>query len=417
MKIIVIDGSICGISGDMVLSALIDLGGDKEKISNLANYLKENFDEIKDLSVEIKKINKSGINSTFLEIEIEEINSYRGSEKLINILDETLEAQGVSDKSKELARKILKKILKAESAVHNEIINNIHLHETGSFDTILDIVGTVLLCEDLDIIEDTTWFGLPLAVGGGTINFSHGTFSVPAPATMNILKNANYKIRGGPVNEELATPTGVAILTTLVEKQSDFIPEMNLKRIGRGSGVKNFDSVANILRILYGDSNKKVGKWEYISQIETNIDDIPGEIIGNLIDKMEISGKIKDINVISNITKKNRPGYIIKILSDISNEKENIDFLIRETGTLGVRVSRIRRKILNRKIIKKKIKISDGTFEISIKVAWDKSGLINYKPEFDEVKKIAEKLQLPTRVILKKIISRIDENDLLQNSG
>ena len=413
MKSIIIDSSIAGISGDMFLSSLIDMGGNKEKVIELSKYLQENFEEINTFTIKIEKVLRKGISSTFLNIQIDEKHSDRSSRELLEFLNRTLNDMEISKEGKKVANEILDKILNAEAVVHKKNKNEIHLHETGSFDTIFDIVGAVLLCEDLDLLKNTVWFGLPLAVGGGTINFSHGTVSVPAPATIEILKNVKYKIFGGPIDVELATPTGVAILTTLIKKQVDFLPKIIINKIGYGAGFNNFSEIPNVLKLLMGGIEDLNENWEEISVIETNIDDVSGEIIGNLITEMISSGKIKDINVISTITKKNRPGYIIKVISDIINEKENINYLMHETGSLGVRLNRIKRKILDREIISKKIIINNKEFEISLKIGRDESGIINIKPEIDDVIIIAKKLNIPVHLILKRINKYIEDNDFI----
>jgi hypothetical protein len=412
MKIVVIDGSIAGVSGDMFLSALIDLGGDKNKILELANYLNEKYEEIQ-IKINVHKTDRKGIQATLIEIKIEDQISTRTAEEILKKLVNTLNNVNISEKGKKLAIEILNKIIQAESVVHGKDIKEIHLHETGSFDTILDIVGTLLLCEDLNLLDNTRWVSLLLSVGGGEITFSHGKISVPAPATTEILNQSKFKIRGGPVKTELATPTGVAILTTLAGKQIDFMPTMKVEKIGYGAGVKNFQEISNVLRIIIGESGNFMEGWEIISEITTKVDDISGEIIGNLITNMINSGKIKDIDVIPTITKKNRPGYLITLLSNLDNELDNIKYLISETGTLGVRVSHVSRRVLEREIVKKKVELKNIEFEIAIKVSRDESGIINFKVEMDDANHIAESLGLPLRIVLKRIYEKLNKNDFI----
>lgn len=412
MKNVIIDGSIAGVSGDMFLSALIDLGGDKNKIIELANHLNEKYEDVH-VSINVGKTDRKGIQATLLDIKIEDKNSTRTAEEVLKNLKRTLNDVKLSEKAKKLGINILNKIIHAESVVHGKDIQKIHLHETGSFDTILDIVGTLLLCEDLKLFENTTWSSLLLSVGGGEITFSHGTFSVPAPATTEIIKGSNFKIRGGPVKTELATPTGVAILTTLTAEQIDFIPTMKVERVGYGAGTKNFQEISNVLRIIIGESEDFMEGWEIISEITTKVDDISGEIIGNLITNMINSDKIKDIDVIPTITKKNRPGYMITILSSIDNELDNVRYLISETGTLGVRVSHVSRKVLKREIVKKKVELKNIEFEIQIKVSRDESGIVNFKVEMNDANNIAERLGLPLRIVLKRIYEKLNKNDFI----
>ncbi|MHA1269747.1 MAG: nickel pincer cofactor biosynthesis protein LarC [Candidatus Helarchaeota archaeon] len=413
MNVVIIDGSISGISGDMVIAALIDLGGNKEKIYELRDYLVANFDDLRSMDIEIKKVVRGGIYSTYINLKMDEINTYKSSKELMNTIKKVLMGIKATKEETELALKIMTRLIEVESKIHGKNISDVHLHELSSFDTILDIIGTTILCKDLGLLENTEWLGLPLAVGGGKVSFSHGIYSVPAPATMEILKNANYKIVGSTANCELATPTGVAILTTLVKKQINSISEMKVKKIGYGAGSKEIPGVCNVVRFIIGERLIDDLDWEEISVLETNIDDVTGEIIGNIITEMMESGNIKDINVIPTITKKNRPGYIIKVISDIQNENNNIKYLMRETGTLGVRVYRIRRKILKREIVHKLVRIKDKDFNIPFKVSWADTEVINFKPEFNDVKRISKELKLPIQKIIKIIYNEINENDFI----
>ena len=150
MKSVIIDGSISGISGNMILGALIDLGGDKEKIINLGEYLKDTYDDLRDIKIEVKKISRKGINSTYVDIKLDEGHGERKPSELISIINKAIEDLNLSEKGSKFALEILNKILEAEKIVHGKESNEIHLHETGSFDTIIDIVGTIILCEQLN---------------------------------------------------------------------------------------------------------------------------------------------------------------------------------------------------------------------------------------------------------------------------
>ncbi|MHA1253167.1 MAG: nickel pincer cofactor biosynthesis protein LarC [Candidatus Helarchaeota archaeon] len=413
MRVVIVDCSIAGVSGDMFLAALIDAGANAEKLIELANYLKLNFEELRDIKIKNEHVNRKGIKSTVLKIELEEDHLEKTPQKLFKILNKALSDFKVSSYGREIANKILDKIINAECKVHGKNIDAIHLHETGSFDTIFDIVGVIILTEDLKILQNTVWFGLPLVVGGGKVTFSHGTYSVPAPATTEILKQAGYKIMGGPIDKELATPTGTAILTTLIQDQVDFLPEIRIESVGYGAGNNDFKEIPNVLRIIIGNAENIATNWEWVSVLETNVDDVSGELLGNLIENIMKEGRTKDISIIPTITKKNRPGYIIKIITDLQNEDFNLNYLMKETGTLGVRVNRIKRKVLNRKTIKKEVQINGKKFEIPIKISYDKFGIVNFKPEFEDVKKVAKELGKPFRIILKEINERLNENDFV----
>ncbi len=348
-------------------------------------------------------------------------------------LDSALNCSKISTLGKKYAKLVFTKIIHAESSVHNVPVEEVHLHELGSIDTILDICGTVFGFEKLGLFDkhiDMKIFNSPISVGGGKIKTAHGLMQVPAPATSHILQMNHLKFSHGPFDKELATPTGVSILASL--KELDLLVEeiphfpYNIEKIGIGVGFIKLTDHANILRIFFGmiseesrliqkhhiqnlpEINEKfLGKIHEVYIIKTNIDDIRGEIIGNLIQIVINSGAL-DISVINTITKKNRPGYLISIICSKEKLSQLSNILIKETGSLGVRISKSQRICLNREIITQKVKIENVEFEIHIKISKDINGnIIQKKLEYEDLLIISNQNKESIRKIEELIWSKI----------
>jgi len=388
----------------MLLAALIDLGANFEKIKNKLELASKLVPDVKNFEISCKKVLKNGINASQIQFSFEETIHHRHGKDLQSIMNRITTELDWNDKEKEIALKILNTLITAEAKIHGTSIEHVHLHEAGSVDTIMDILGFVLACQDLGILNNCLWISTPIAVGGGLLQFSHGITSIPAPATIEILKIKNFEIIGGPVESELATPTGVSILTNMVEQQLKFYPSLIIKSIGYGAGIKDFPNIPNVLRIILGILPvESPYNFEQIVTIETNIDDVSGELLGNCINKVIETGHAKDISVIP-ITSKKRPGYIIQVLTTYAHINPIVHLLITELGTLGVRFFPTMRYIVNRKIISFPIQLLNQTYNISVKISWDSMNMIiQTKPESDEVLHLSEKTGVPLRQILQLV--------------
>jgi uncharacterized protein (TIGR00299 family) protein len=296
----------------------------------------------------------------------------------------------------------------------------VHLHEIGSIDTIIDIAGTLFCLTQLKVFEKinpTKIFFNTIAVGGGTVTFSHGTLPVPAPATAKILQKYNLQYHYGPIDTELATPTGVSILALLSHEKYAIqtIPpaEIKITQIGIGVGAKDFPKYANILRTISAETSQhlflehSIGKEYPIHILETNVDDVKGEILGHLVEIL-MQKKAMDVSLIPCTTKKNRPGIIIRVICMPETTEELITTMILETGTLGVRISKELRYCVDRDSIVKEIELSGQMFKIHIKRAFGpNNNIIQQKIEFEDLKHISEVLKIPIRMIEAEIYRSI----------
>ena len=385
--VIVIDPQIAGISGDMLLSSLIDLGADKNEIIEGIKKSEKFLSNSNIKKIDFKKIQKHGIESTELILEVDEdVSKRKGIEIKKAILDSVNELN-LSIKAKTFAESCINSLISSESKIHGINEDSVHFHEASSIDTLIDIVGVTIACENLKLFEEKI-VCLPISVGGGTVSFSHGTMSNPASAVLQIFKNSNLNIQGNNAKEELTTPTGACILANLTNDPIEYYPSMNITSIGYGAGQKNFDTFSNVLKIIKGSEDNS--KKDLVKILETNIDDVSGEILGHLIEKIMEQGA-KDVSIYPGITKKGRPTNLVCVICDENVVDTIIDTLVLETGTLGIRISDSNRIIVPRTNHSFSLAFGGKSFEVNYKKSSYK-GKTHFKIEFDDLKNISNSL-------------------------
>jgi len=385
--VLFIDCQVAGISGDMVLSSLVDLGANKSKIISGVKESANFLDGSTIRKLDFVKVQKKGKSATQLVLEIDEnTHERKGSDikKCIQLSSKKLE---LSDSAKEFAENSINTLISAESIVHGESESSVHFHEASSIDTVVDIIGTAIALDDLNLFDEEISCS-PVAIGGGTVSFSHGTTSNPAYAITEIFKNSKIIIIGGPVNQELTTPTGASILVNLASSCNEFFVDMSIDSVGYGSGIKNFDEFANVLKLIKGKSNETLIK-DVVQILETNLDDVSGEVIANTIEKLMENGA-KDVTVSHAITKKGRPSQLVSVICDPKNSHLLLNLLISETRTLGVRIRTSERYVVPRKILESIVTIQNKTFTIRYKI----SNSEHFKLEYEDVKSISKELNL-----------------------
>ncbi len=388
-KIFIIDAQIAGLSGDMLLSALIDLGADKKKVID-SIYTCENIipgSRIKD--VRFEKIDSNGFSATRFYFEYkDEIRERKGIEMIKNT-SQYLEMLDLKLRSKSFIMGSIKTLVDAEAKIHGEPLDQVYLHEASSIDTFVDLIGCAIALEDLKIF-DSKILSTYISIGNGLTTFSHGTIPNPTNAILEIFRGKPFVLTGNDQGE-LTTPTGAAMLVNLSSECIRYYPPFIPERIGLGAGNRKLKDRPNVLRLVIGkDPVIPYLNNERMFLIETNIDDVDGEIIGNLIEVLMKEGA-RDVTIIPGITKKNRPVNIIRVLSDLGNTDALMHKLFKETGTSGIRINEINRITLERNIINIEVIINCSKYNISIKITKDTSNnIINIKPEFDDLKKIAD---------------------------
>ena len=405
--VIVIDPQIAGISGDMLLCSLVDLGADKNQIVEGIKKIGKFLPDSKINKIDFQKIQKNGIESTELILEIDEKVSERKGVEIKNAIINSINELQLSDKARTFAESCINSLISSESKIHGISEDSVHFHEASSIDTLVDIVGVTIACEKLKLFEEKI-VCLPVSVGSGTVSFSHGTMSNPASAVLQIFKNSNLTIKGNNANEELTTPTGASILVNLTDDSVEHYPSMNISSIGYGAGQKNFKSFSNILKIVQGSQVKT--EMDSVKILETNVDDVSGEILGYLIEKIMKVGA-KDISIYPGITKKGRPTNLISIMCDDEKIETITDILVLETGTLGIRISDSNRLIVARTNHSFSLTFEGKSFEINYKKSTYKEKT-QFKIEFEDLKNISKTLDKPIRdveLFLRKEIEKIEE--------
>ncbi|MHA2182509.1 MAG: nickel pincer cofactor biosynthesis protein LarC [Promethearchaeota archaeon] len=412
MRILHLDLSNSGISGDMFLASLLGLVSDPDEILNELKELNNYLRGVSKLNIELLQIECSGIQTNQLKIDLVETKDHRSAKTLQNALNSYLKDRELTESAKNYAVNVLNSLIQAEAEVHGVLAQNIHLHELSSVDTLIDILGVTLVLDKINGFDGMFHiYCSKIPLGGGKVKTAHGMLTVPTPATLKILEKSNLLTYGGPIESELVTPTGAALLTNLNPKVIQFPPEMEIKKAIYSTGQKSFKTFLNVCRLFYGDSYETeatdsphpLQKYiEKLSILETDVDDVSGEILGNFITKFE-KEKILDIQIIPSLTKKNRPSYIIKILCSPENTLELIEKIVHELGTLGVRYYTMNRVCVERTQKKHSVEINGKNYEVNFKISFIKSlndkDIVNIKPEYEDVKKISNESGIPVRKI------------------
>ena len=382
---IIIDPQSSGIAGNMIIGALVDLGADSNELKSIMEKSAYEFGKVE---VTFEKKLKSGINSTYCHVEMMEHKHSINYPEFI----EKIEKLEIDEKVKKTAIKVFERIAKAESKVHGKTMEEVHFHEVGASDAVVDVIGSIYGYYSLNLDKQKV-IGLPIAVGGGTVKTAHGIIPVPAPAVLEILNGAH--IIGGPVDSELATPTGCAIYMEICDEIKEFIPSVKPKNVGYGAGRKDFDH-PNILRII---ETSDITESDRIDVIETNIDHLTGEEIGYLFDKLLDTGA-SDVSVTPIIMKKNRQGSLLKVISSRKNRDKIVETIFAETGSLGIRISpNMHRGVAKREFTKKTFDINGKDYEVTFKIGYINGEIISKRPEYEDLKRIAEDSGLPLRKI------------------
>ncbi len=390
----------------MLLGALVDAGANKAKIKRLAEVIPEFLADCKEIDVVFEKVNRSGIQATRLGLNIREHVHHREGTTLMEAINRILPEFDLSPQANGFAINSLKTLIQAEAAVHNEPFDHVHLHEAGSADTIIDVAGIAIALDSLGVFNSKI-YGTPPSIGGGIIKIDHGTYPVPPPATTRILRDYDIPFKGGPVEKELVTPTGISILANLVTEFITVYPAMTINTEGYGAGKYEFHGIPNVTRVIVGDSIRRKFYEDEIIKLETNVDDVTGEVLGYTMNKLLQYGAL-DVSYLNTVTKKNRPGYLISVISKPKDSLKLASILFEETGTLGIRtIPGIKRLILSRSIEKITITVDGKAFHVGIKIGKDsEDNILTLKPEFEDIKNIAkdtgESMKTISEIALKK---------------
>ena len=425
-----------GISGDMFLGALIEAGVPPELFTRTVEALGV------DARLEISRVDRSGISATKVDVivagekelpreefwrkqeashsythdhrhdhehdlshehhghdrqsgqvhDLEQKQPHRGLKEISEIINRS----GISESVKQRAIAIFTALGEAEARVHNTNIEAIHFHEVGAVDAIVDIVCAAVGSESLGVDE---WICSPLNVGGGTVECAHGTFPIPAPATLDLLRHA--PVYSGEIQKELVTPTGAAIVHVLAQRFGAF-PGMKTEKIAYGAGSRNPKNFPNVVRLSVGEASAEDAEHaavptEEIVILEANVDDMTPQIFGYVMERALAAGAL-DVFGASVQMKKNRPGMLLTVLCRPEDKNRLTQLIFAETTTLGVRMRRETRATLARR----HVAVQTRWGEVRMKLAGINGSISNYAPEYEDCRRIAEQQRVPLKTVMQE---------------
>jgi uncharacterized protein (TIGR00299 family) protein len=370
-----------GISGDMTLAALIDAGADLDVIRAAIASLGL------PIQFEAEKVRKGGFAATAVRIEAPPEDTHR----FLPDVEEILRRANLTPRQLDLALRIFRRLAEAEAAAHGMPLQRVHFHEVGALDSIADIVGAAV---GLDLIGAERVTSRSVPPGSGTVKCAHGIMPVPAPGTAELLKRV--PLAPSPVRAELTTPTGAAILTTVVREWVEQ-PVMTVERIGHGAGRREFVEQPNLLRIFVGQASgppTTAGETDQVWVLETNLDDLPAEVIGYCCERLLAAGAL-DVWSTPVVMKKTRPGVTLSVLAAEASLGELQAILFRETTTFGVR----RYPVSRLKLHRRGCTVTTPWGPVRGKLGWLEGQAPEFSPEYEECARVAREHGVALRAV------------------
>lgn len=376
-----------GISGDMTLGALVDAGADFEALKNELSKL-----HVHDFELSLDKVTKRGISASDVTVHTHHHEHHHGHDhshhgRAFSDIKHIIESSDLSDSVKMKSIAIFTKLGEAEAKIHNKSIEEIHFHEVGAVDAIVDIVGACICLELLGIEKIHC---SPIPTFAGMVEIAHGKFPLPAPATVEILKNAPWRELG--IEGEIVTPTGAAIVATLAESFGS-MPAMSITSTGYGAGKKDF-GIPNVLRVIVGETTEADGVHTEVAIIETNIDDLSPQVYEVVMERLFDAGAL-DVYLTPIQMKKNRPATLLSVICEPELIEKLSGIIFEETSSIGVRIDTRKRICLQREIVT--VETEFGT--ISLKIARSNGEVMNIQPEYEDCKSAAVKHHLPFKKV------------------
>lgn len=369
-----------GISGDMLLAALMDAGLPTDTLQSELSRI-----ELQGWSIESKKVARAGIACTKVDVVLEKKDQ---PGRRLRDIKSIIDGSSLSDSVKQKSIAIFERLARAEAAVHGSAMEDVHFHEVGAVDAIIDIVGAVIGLEHLGISEIIC---SPVNLGSGSVHTEHGRLPVPAPATAELLKGV--PVYSSYISHELTTPTGAVIIS---EMSSMFgpMPQMKIDKIGCGAGGLDIPGHPNILRIFIGETSQKYEEDAAVL-IEANIDDMSPQIYDHLLERLMKAGAL-DVFFTPVIMKKGRPGILLSALTDRQTLEKVIDTIFRETTSIGLRIKEVGRRKLPREIVE----VETAFGKVRIKASRLGEEVLTISPEYDDCRRIATEKNIPLKKVM-----------------
>jgi len=403
VKVLVLDPRLAGISGDMLLGALVDLTGNVDCLYEVASVIEEGVEYCEGLELEVHDVKRKGIRAKRVELKAKEVVRGVMPEVFKRNVDRVLEGLDLSESAKGFVERVTSEICEAEAKVHG---TGHELFDVASVDTIFDVVGTAALLDKSGLLGSEI-YTTPPALGYGVVETAHGPLSIPTPMTLEILRKHGFAYSNLAVEHELTTPTGAALLTNLAKRVVDFYPSMRVEGVGYGAGSKDLELVPNVLRAVLGEGPSSVAV-ERVVVLETTVDDVTGEVLGNAVEKLLELGAL-DVVVLTGVGKKNRPVHVVRVLSKPEKSAELAGALIEELGTLGVRALEASRFAVERLERRLEVEVCGRRFEVAVKESKTLDGrTLRVKPEYEDLKRISRELGIPLRRVLEVVQREVE---------
>ncbi|MDE0091559.1 MAG: nickel pincer cofactor biosynthesis protein LarC [Thaumarchaeota archaeon] len=441
--VLVIDPQVAGISGDMFLCALVDMGANGGAVIDGVRKSAVHLDGCAIGSMEFRPTTKNGISATGLFLEAWDghcddgapRHPTRAGSEMLDAVRISSAGLGLSDEARSYASRCVEILVTSESRVHGVTPDSATLHEASDVDTLVDIIGTAVALDDLGLFGQRM-VCLPACVGNGLVSFSHGTVSNPTGAILEIFEESGLQILGSQAGRELTTPTGACMLAALSPEPVSSYPCMRVESVGYGAGQADVEGISNVLKLVRGSeprasaaaaaaasAGQALGhgglRTERICVLETNVDDVSGEVLGSVVGRLMAAGA-KDVSLFPGLTKKNRPTSLISVMCPEEASGRLAGLLMAETGTLGVRISASERIVAQRRQLKIDVVISGKRFEVRYKERlhgtpgtvgrYDQTS--GFKIEHDDIQAVSEELHVPFRDAELLLRHRITERRL-----
>jgi pyridinium-3,5-bisthiocarboxylic acid mononucleotide nickel chelatase len=376
-----------GLAGDMLLAALLDAGADLETLRAVPVAL-----GLDGVAIDVERVERQGIGALHLSIRARNDDAHRDYRAIRSLV----ETADLSDSARSRSLAAFRRLADVEGGIHGVPPDDVHFHELGSLDTLVDVCGVFVLLDELGIERVAS---SPLPFARGFVNAAHGVLPLPAPATLGLLEGA--ALVGVDTEAELVTPTGAAIAAVAVEEWGA-LPPMTLEGVGYGAGTKDLSDRPNVVRVVLGrDTGSATGR---VVLLETNLDDFPPELVPDAVDRCFEAGAL-DVWTAPILMKKGRPGFVLSVLARPELESEVATVLLTETSALGVRVSRLDRYELERE--ESHVELEGGS--VRVKVGRLDGRVVNVAPEHDDCAALARETGRSVKSVWVEALARAQE--------
>jgi pyridinium-3,5-bisthiocarboxylic acid mononucleotide nickel chelatase len=376
-----------GLAGDMLVAALLDAGADLERLRGVPAAL-----GVEGVEIAAERVERQGIGALLLHIDAPGDHAHRDYREIRGLL----EAAELPEQARSRSLNAFARLAEVEGTIHGVPADDVHFHELGSLDTLIDVCGTFVLLDDLEV-ERVACSPLPFA--RGFTRAAHGVLPLPAPATLGLLEGA--ELAGVETEAELVTPTGAAIAATVVDEWGS-LPPLTLELVGYGAGTKDLADRPNVVRVVLGtETRRPTGR---VVLLETNLDDFSPELVPDAVERCFAAGAL-DVWTVSAQMKKGRPGFVLSVLARPGAEGEIARTMLEETTALGVRISRMERYELERE--ERTVEVTGGT--VRVKVGLLDGRVVNVAPEHDDCAALAKSTGRAVKSIWAEALARAQE--------